>query len=100
MLHVVRSHSPLVIERRLILVLCVTVIFPFPRSAMPVPQTLVRGATACLISTQGATGPRRKRLNCLVVPIWLGREHRATGDSLVGDFAAVRVKSLLTFRAK
>ena len=78
----------------------VSVIFAFARSAMPVLQTLLGGASACLISAQGAMALRRKRLNCLVVPIWVGREHRATRDSPVGDFALARVKFPLTRNAE
>jgi hypothetical protein len=78
----------------------VTVIFAFARSAMPVLHTLVRGASACLISPHGAMVPRRKQPGGLVVPIWVSRSHHATKESSVTDFAAARVKSLLTFRAK
>ena len=56
----------------------VTVIFAFAQSAMSVLHTLIKGASACLISPQGAMAPSRKRLSGLVVPIWVGRRHRAT----------------------
>ena len=78
----------------------VTVIFPFARSAMPVLQTLITGASACLISRHRAMVPQRKQPGGLVVPIRVSRSHRAAKESLVTDFAAARVKSLLTFRAK
>src|ERR1700760_1792628 len=57
---VLRGHSPPIIGGRLIPMLRVTVIFAFARSAMPVLHTLVRGASACLISPQDAMAPGRK----------------------------------------
>jgi len=55
-----------------------TVIFAFARSAMPVLHTLVRGASACLISPATRNGS-------LVVPIWVGRWQSATIDSLFAN---------------
>src|SRR6266480_269064 len=68
-----RGHSPPMIGGRLIHMLRVTVIFRLARSAMPVLQTLMEGAEACLICAQRAMAPTQKRFRGLVVPLPLGR---------------------------
>src|SRR5882757_6762721 len=89
---VLRGHSPPVIEGGLIHALPVSVIVAFARSAMPVLQTLVRVRQLASSPRKVQWRPSQKRLSSPVVPIWVGREHRPTRDSQVGDFAGARLK--------